>query len=123
MFLATLIISVSRGTPSVTFLALTPAKWKVLRVIYVVGSPKLCAATVPTISPGLARALVNLEEISPNTQFNATELRRYSERTRLDAMLDRISAINKIVAFRWASLDIGSGPFTTYKEYMNIFLL
>ncbi len=33
MFLAMLMISVRRGTPSVTFLALTPAKWKVLRVI------------------------------------------------------------------------------------------
>lgn len=33
MFLAMLMISVRRGTPSVTFLADTPAKWKVFRVI------------------------------------------------------------------------------------------
>lgn len=34
MFLAMLMISVRRGTPRVTFLALTPAKWKVLSVIW-----------------------------------------------------------------------------------------
>ena len=56
MFLAMLMISVSRGTPSVTFLADTPAKWKVLSVICVVGSPIDCAATVPIISPGYAVA-------------------------------------------------------------------
>ena len=56
MFLAILMISVSRGTPSVTFLADTPAKWNVLSVICVVGSPMLCAATVPIISPGNASA-------------------------------------------------------------------
>jgi hypothetical protein len=39
IFLATLMISLSLGTPSVTFLADTPAKWKVFRVIYVAGSP------------------------------------------------------------------------------------
>ena len=39
-----------------TFLADTPAKWKVLRVICVVGSPIDCAATVPIISPGDAIA-------------------------------------------------------------------
>ncbi len=56
MFLAMLMISVRRGTPSVTFLADTPAKWKVFSVICVVGSPMDCAATVPIISPGYAVA-------------------------------------------------------------------
>jgi len=39
MFLAKLMISVSRGTPSVTFLADTPAKWKVFSVICEGGHP------------------------------------------------------------------------------------
>jgi len=47
-------ISFNLGTPNVTFLLLTPAKWKVFRVICVAGSPILCAATAPTDSPGLA---------------------------------------------------------------------
>ena len=47
-------ISSILGTPLVTFdLLATPAKWKVFRVICVVGSPILCAAIMPTISPGL----------------------------------------------------------------------
>ena len=46
-----LISSSNLGTPSVTFLALLPALWNVLRVICVVGSPTDCAAMVPTISP------------------------------------------------------------------------
>ena len=46
-------ISSILGTPRVTFdLDATPAKWKVLSVICVVGSPILCAAIIPTISPG-----------------------------------------------------------------------
>jgi len=39
MFFETLIISLSLGTPSVTFLAETPAKWNVFKVIWVAGSP------------------------------------------------------------------------------------
>lgn len=39
MFLAALMISLMRGTPSVTFMLATPAKWNVLRVICVPGSP------------------------------------------------------------------------------------
>ena len=38
--------------PSVTFLAACPAKWKVLSVIWVDGSPIDCPATTPTASPG-----------------------------------------------------------------------
>lgn len=39
MFLTAFIISLILGTPKVTFIEATPAKWKVLRVIYVPGSP------------------------------------------------------------------------------------
>jgi hypothetical protein len=37
--LAALMISLIRGTPRVTFIAATPAKWKVFNVIWVPGSP------------------------------------------------------------------------------------
>ena len=40
-----------RGTPLVPFLADTPAKWKVLSVICVTGSPSDCDAMQPTDSP------------------------------------------------------------------------
>ena len=46
-------ISSIRRRPRVTFdFDATPAKWNVLSVSCVVGSPILCAATIPTISPG-----------------------------------------------------------------------
>lgn len=45
------------GIPSVTFISPLPAKWKVLRVICVEGSPMLWAASRPTASPGSHRAL------------------------------------------------------------------
>ena len=70
MFLAMLMISVSRGTPSVTFLADTPAKWKVLRVICVVGSPIDCAATVPIISPGYAVACTRAERLAARPGYH-----------------------------------------------------
>jgi hypothetical protein len=35
----------------VTFIDATPAKWKVLRVICVPGSPMDCAPTAPTVEP------------------------------------------------------------------------
>mmetsp|Transcript_66834 Transcript_66834/g.215443 ORF Transcript_66834/g.215443 Transcript_66834/m.215443 type:complete len:238 (-) Transcript_66834:852-1565(-) len=66
--LATLMSSFSLGTPSVTFLAPTPAKWKVLSVICVAGSPTLCAARVPTISPGKARDFMKRCFTSPSSQ-------------------------------------------------------
>ncbi len=52
MFLVAFMISLMRGTPSVTFMAATPAKWKVFSVICVPGSPMLCAPTAPTVAPG-----------------------------------------------------------------------
>jgi hypothetical protein len=39
--LATLITSLSLGTPRVTFLEATPAMWNVFKVICVAGSPML----------------------------------------------------------------------------------
>lgn len=53
MTLAALIISLIRGTPSVTFIDATPAKWKVLSVICVPGSPIDWAPTAPTVEPGI----------------------------------------------------------------------
>ncbi len=41
-----------RGIPKVTFFSPCPAKWNVFKVIYVEGSPILCAAMQPTPSPG-----------------------------------------------------------------------
>jgi hypothetical protein len=35
--------------PSVTFISPLPAKWKVLRVICVLGSPTDCAARIPAV--------------------------------------------------------------------------
>jgi len=51
MTFAALIISLIRGTPSVTFIEATPAKWKVFNVIWVPGSPIDCAPTAPTVDP------------------------------------------------------------------------
>lgn len=65
---ATLMTSLSLGTPNVTFLEATPAKWKVLRVICVAGSPMLCAPMLPAISPGCARLRSNRDWIAPSSQ-------------------------------------------------------
>ena len=51
MTFAAFMISFMRGTPSVTFMDATPAKWKVLSVIWVPGSPMDCAPTAPTVEP------------------------------------------------------------------------
>lgn len=61
MFFAPLIISLIRGTPRVTFILATPAKWNVLSVICVPGSPMDCAPTAPTVEPAADRpAIVQL---------------------------------------------------------------
>lgn len=49
--LAALMISLIRGTPRVTFIDATPAKWKVFSVICVPGSPMDWAPTAPTVEP------------------------------------------------------------------------
>ena len=51
MTLAALMISLIRGTPRVTFIDATPAKWNVFKVICVPGSPIDCAPTAPTVDP------------------------------------------------------------------------
>ena len=51
MAFAALMISLIRGTPSVTFIEATPAKWKVFNVIWVPGSPIDWAPTAPTVEP------------------------------------------------------------------------
>lgn len=53
MFLAALMISLMRGTPSVMFIAATPAKWNVFSVICVPGSPMDCAPKAPTVDPAI----------------------------------------------------------------------
>lgn len=53
MALAALIISLIRGTPSVTLMDATPAKWKDFNVICVPGSPIDCAPTAPTVEPSV----------------------------------------------------------------------
>mmetsp|Transcript_95530 Transcript_95530/g.270216 ORF Transcript_95530/g.270216 Transcript_95530/m.270216 type:complete len:206 (-) Transcript_95530:2835-3452(-) len=60
--------SFNRGTPSVTFLAPTPAKWKVFRVICVAGSPTLCAATTPITSPASTHDRMKRCFTSPRSQ-------------------------------------------------------
>lgn len=51
IFFAALTISLMRGTPNVMFMAATPAKWNVLSVICVPGSPMLWAPKAPTVDP------------------------------------------------------------------------
>ena len=53
--LALMKISRRRGMPIVTFASPRPAKWNVLSVICVDGSPMDCDAMTPTASPGGAR--------------------------------------------------------------------
>mmetsp|Transcript_41536 Transcript_41536/g.111325 ORF Transcript_41536/g.111325 Transcript_41536/m.111325 type:complete len:218 (-) Transcript_41536:1236-1889(-) len=62
--LEALMISLMRGTPSVTFMEAMPAKWKVLSVICVPGSPMLCALMAPTALPGSMRARRYLRKFS-----------------------------------------------------------
>ena len=54
MVLEWLMISLMRGTPRVMFMLATPAKWNVLSVIWVPGSPMLCAPKAPTVEPAQA---------------------------------------------------------------------
>ncbi len=63
IFLAALMISLIRGTPRVTFIEATPAKWKVFSVICVPGSPIDCAPTAPTVEPGSMRALIYFNQM------------------------------------------------------------
>lgn len=55
MFFAPLMISLIRGTPCVTFMDATPAKWNVLSVIWVPGSPMDWAPMAPTVDPASER--------------------------------------------------------------------
>mmetsp|Transcript_45814 Transcript_45814/g.129605 ORF Transcript_45814/g.129605 Transcript_45814/m.129605 type:complete len:293 (+) Transcript_45814:531-1409(+) len=63
LFEAVWTISLSRGMPRVTFAPPWPARWKVFRVICVLGSPMLCAAMTPTASPGCARLCMNFSRM------------------------------------------------------------
>jgi hypothetical protein len=48
---------IARARTSVTFMEATPAKWNVLSVICVPGSPIDCAAMAPAAVPGSMRAI------------------------------------------------------------------
>mmetsp|Transcript_17432 Transcript_17432/g.59214 ORF Transcript_17432/g.59214 Transcript_17432/m.59214 type:complete len:242 (-) Transcript_17432:24-749(-) len=110
---AMLRISLRRGTPSVTFLALIPAWWKVLSVICVAGSPTDCAASTPHISPGCTMERWNSVATCSHTQCSASSVRRcLSTTARLDSFC-RTRAWNSSVAFCCASRERGSSPGTT----------
>mmetsp|Transcript_18897 Transcript_18897/g.48506 ORF Transcript_18897/g.48506 Transcript_18897/m.48506 type:complete len:286 (+) Transcript_18897:875-1732(+) len=119
MFFATLMTSVRRGTPRVTFLPLTPAKWKVFSVICVAGCPMDCAASVPIISPGYATVCRNLVSISPSTQSKASCVRRYSRSTRFECSVDRSMWKKVNVALRCASTLSGCSPSTTTSFFVS----
>jgi hypothetical protein len=72
MTLAALMISLIRGTPRVTFIDATPAKWNVFKVICVPGSPIDCAPTAPTVDPKMGRVLMERSNRGgrENTRFN-----------------------------------------------------
>ena len=68
---AALMISFIRGTPSVTFMEATPAKWNVFKVIWVPGSPIDWAPTAPTVDPWVMLALKqNVGGQKKSTWFN-----------------------------------------------------
>mmetsp|Transcript_10660 Transcript_10660/g.33980 ORF Transcript_10660/g.33980 Transcript_10660/m.33980 type:complete len:262 (-) Transcript_10660:2877-3662(-) len=95
--LATLRISLSRGTPSVTFFADTPAKWNVLSVICVAGSPMDWAASTPHISPAWARAWTKRLSISPMSQSKAARFSRYSKQHLRAASVHRMRIAKRAV--------------------------
>ncbi|KAH3669375.1 hypothetical protein OGAPHI_001496 [Ogataea philodendri] len=68
--LEALMISLIRGTPRVTFIDATPAKWNVLSVIWVPGSPIECAPIAPTAVPGSTLALRLVQHRSDSTLFS-----------------------------------------------------
>mmetsp|Transcript_27011 Transcript_27011/g.71331 ORF Transcript_27011/g.71331 Transcript_27011/m.71331 type:complete len:241 (+) Transcript_27011:2272-2994(+) len=97
-FLATLMSSLSRGTPRVTFFAPTPAKWKVLSVICVAGSPTLWAARTPTVSPGYAQDLLKRCLISPSSQSKDCFVRFSLHRIFFEPSWPRRCALRMILA-------------------------
>lgn len=60
IYLAAFIISLILGTPNVTFMLATPAKWNVFNVIWVAGSPIDYEAIGPTDVPGTVTIFKNL---------------------------------------------------------------
>ena len=71
MAFAALMISLIRGTPRVTFIDATPAKWNVFKVICVPGSPIDCAPTAPTVDPKIVITLVKYGNLGKkSTRFN-----------------------------------------------------
>mmetsp|Transcript_3419 Transcript_3419/g.10009 ORF Transcript_3419/g.10009 Transcript_3419/m.10009 type:complete len:241 (+) Transcript_3419:2056-2778(+) len=98
-FLATLMSSLRRGTPSVTFFAPTPAKWKVFSVICVAGSPTLWAARTPIVSPGNTQDLLKRCLISPSSQSKDCFVRFSFSRIFFEARAPRRWALRMSFAF------------------------
>ena len=68
--------SLMRGTPSVTLWALMPARWKVLSVSCVSGSPMEVEASGPMASPGATSARSQMPcRYSKSASTCLTELR------------------------------------------------
>ena len=92
--LVQLMSSSSLGTPRVTFILETPAKWKVFNVICVAGSPILCAAIAPTDSPATARTLSYSTLTLCITFSNSSKVMLCSCTKRCGDILHRISIFN-----------------------------
>mmetsp|Transcript_21791 Transcript_21791/g.51689 ORF Transcript_21791/g.51689 Transcript_21791/m.51689 type:complete len:289 (-) Transcript_21791:2874-3740(-) len=112
-WLATIRISRMRGMPSVTLPPPTPAKWKVLSVICVAGSPMDWAASAPHISPGCARCILNLDSTSPSTHSKASGVSRWFFKRTLECKVARTSAKKFVVALACAFRENSSVPGTT----------
>mmetsp|Transcript_13843 Transcript_13843/g.48238 ORF Transcript_13843/g.48238 Transcript_13843/m.48238 type:complete len:213 (-) Transcript_13843:3324-3962(-) len=106
-------ISLSRGTPSVTFLADTPAKWNVLSVICVSCSPTDCAATMPHTSPPGASERWKRAATSATIHSNAALVSWNSVMTRLEASVERRRMAKAMVALCCASSASAPSPEIT----------
>mmetsp|Transcript_69402 Transcript_69402/g.196753 ORF Transcript_69402/g.196753 Transcript_69402/m.196753 type:complete len:307 (+) Transcript_69402:946-1866(+) len=102
-FLVAFRISLIRGTPRVTFMLATPAKWNVFSVICVAGSPIDCAATTPTASPGISMAWMYLL-VQRSTKMSSCA------RVGQQPVSARASASAAVAAFFAAAADAGVSP-------------
>lgn len=109
MVLAALIISLIRGTPSVTFIEATPAKWKVLSVICVPGSPIDCAPIAPTAVPfeeerrsaGAEECTKKARKGAPGSTLDLTYLVQHSCRN--SSICFRVTLVLLLTIASWCS--------------------
>mmetsp|Transcript_14913 Transcript_14913/g.56588 ORF Transcript_14913/g.56588 Transcript_14913/m.56588 type:complete len:373 (-) Transcript_14913:3034-4152(-) len=83
-----LMISFSRGTPRVTFMLATPAKWNVFSVICVPGSLMDWAPMAPTASPGSTMPRVYLCSATARMSWTSSRVTPAQLRTTRRASLD-----------------------------------